>query len=67
MSDPVRVARGRIAGASSAGASPAVLDELRRDLTFAKAERHLQEALDANPPRTEKHLRTLAEMLDGAR
>lgn len=60
--DPVRVARSRVAHATKKGDSVA-LHEARINLTDAKLERAIQEALAAAPPLTEERRQRLAALL----
>lgn len=60
--DPVLRARSRLANATKAG-DPAAITTARRDLTTAKAERAIREALAAPHPPTPEQLGHLAALL----
>jgi hypothetical protein len=65
-SDPVLVARSRVGVASRRlvrDRDPERLASARRNLTFALAERHIHEALEATPPLTDEQRGQLADML----
>lgn len=63
--DPVRVARAHVARQSRRNGDPKLLHDARLDLTEAKVERAIQEALAAAPPLTEERRQRLARLLLG--
>lgn len=64
MSDPVLVARGRVAQASRFNNREA-LDAAKRELEAAKLERYINQALAAAPPLSAAQRERLAMMLLG--
>lgn len=66
MPDPVLTARGRLAVASRCDRDdPVTLAAARRELTAAKLERHVREAVAAAPPLTPEQRDRIASILTG--
>lgn len=65
MSDPVHAARSKLAALYSHGRTPEMetADCARRELTAAKLERAVREALAAAPPLTTEQRETIAHLL----
>jgi hypothetical protein len=62
--DPVLIARNRLAGLHVGRTpDPAAVREARQELTFAKVERSIAEALDVDPPLTTDQRSRLAALL----
>lgn len=63
VKDPVRMAHSRVATASRKGADPLALPVAKRDLTAAKLERAIREAIAAAPPLTDDQRTRLGRLL----
>lgn len=63
--DPVRHARSNLANSYRRAATQAERDRLRRELSAAKVERAIREAVEAAPPLTDEQRARLAAILTG--
>lgn len=61
--NPVLLARNNLAVQSRHGAPPAVIDDCRRNLTAAKLERAIREAIAAAPPLSDAQRVELGHLL----